>query len=287
MYKFRLAFLLFVIYLTGGLLSKSVHANLMNPCKRDLEYCASEPANQSKIRVAVASNFYAPLKMILSESPNWQRFTLLSAGATGLLYTQIKNGAPFDVFLSADMERPRLLEQQKLAFGRQTYAQGELVLWPAKGSAKAVLGEYPGLLAIANPNLAPYGFAAEQMLSSFNLSESFHKRLLQANNVNQAFQFIATGNAKLGVISKAQLEMAKRSNKYNRQLFASSTSDFNQYIPIPQETYQPIKQQLVGISKTKHPQQVKAFIAWLLSDETQAKLNALGYQTTAGKLTNG
>lgn len=164
--------------------------------------------------VAVAANFVNPMKDIaeLFETGTGHRVRL-SPGSTGKLYAQIINGAPFEVFLAADAERPRLLVEQRLAVdGSQwTYAVGRLVLWSwdsrlMEESDPSVLrdGSY-AFLAIANPKTSPYGRAAVQTLQHLALWDLVASRLVQGENIAQTFQFVVSKNAALGFIATSQV----------------------------------------------------------------------------------
>ena len=166
------------------------------------------------VTVAVASNFAATaavLSRAFTESTGVP--VRISAGSTGKLYAQIINGAPFDVFLAADTERPRLLEQSGLIArgSRRIYATGGLVLWSRDArlegkDCRDVLerGEYDKL-ALANPLTAPYGSAARETLKMTGLWEDAAKHAVYGESIAQTLQFVATGNATLGFIAQAQL----------------------------------------------------------------------------------
>lgn len=169
-------------------------------------------ANADELRVAVASNFAPVLERL---APLFEQVSghllVISPGATGRHYTQIVNGAPFDVFLAADVERPRLLEERGLAVAdsRQVYAQGALVLWSrteqlVDGSADVLFSDTFQRLALANPRLAPYGAAAREVLEMLDLWQALAPRVVQGENINQTLQFVASGNAELGFIARSQ-----------------------------------------------------------------------------------
>ena len=162
------------------------------------------------VTVAVASNF-STVAMELSS-----RFTddtgiqvRISSGSTGKLYAQIVNGAPFDVFLAADAERPQRLERSghAVAGSRFTYAIGALVLWSrdATDCRAALADRDAGRVALANPATAPYGRAAREFLDNEALWEAVSGRVVYGENIAQTLQFVATGNAVLGVIARSQL----------------------------------------------------------------------------------
>ena len=169
------------------------------------------PGHAAEIRLAVASNFTVAAKSLAIEFEKQSEHTIsLSFASTGKLYAQIKNGAPFDVFLSADAERPELLEREGfvVADNRFTYALGQLVMWSSSlenlDANTLSQGNFRNL-AIANPKLAPYGRAAEQVIQNLALTAQLQNQLVFAENVAQAFSFIHTGNADIGFIALSQI----------------------------------------------------------------------------------
>ncbi|MCC8986143.1 MAG: molybdate ABC transporter substrate-binding protein, partial [Candidatus Contendobacter sp.] len=179
-----------------------------------LTLAASGLATQAaEVQVAVAANFTAPMQKIAAEfAKDTGHKALLAFGATGKFYAQIKNGAPFQVFLAADDQTPAKLEAEGDAVpgSRFTYAIGTLVLWSAKPDVVddqgAVLkkGEFKHL-AIANPKTATYGAAAVNVLTKLGLLESIQSRLVTGENITQAYQFIETENAELGFVALSQV----------------------------------------------------------------------------------
>ena len=173
-------------------------------------------ANAATVNVAVAANFIAPaqlLAVIFEKTTGHQ--ARLSFGATGAFYTQIKNGAPFDVLLAADDERPARLEKEgdTVPGSRFTYAIGKLVLWSARPGVVDSQGEVlkdGGFhkLAIANPKLAPYGAAAVQAMTKLGVYDAIQARLVTGEGIGQTYNFIATGNADLGFVALAQIQEA-------------------------------------------------------------------------------
>ena len=170
-------------------------------------------AHADEINVAVAANFSAPIKVIATEFERESGHKLLiSTGSTGKLYTQIHNGAPFQVLLSADAATPVKLEREGLAVAgsRQTYAIGRLALWSAQpgmvDAEGAVLkrGDFDKL-AIANPKLAPYGAAAVEVLRVLGLEQALAPKFVMGENIAQTWQFVATGNAQLGFVAVSQI----------------------------------------------------------------------------------
>ena len=166
------------------------------------------------VLVAVATNFTSCLKeLVVGFEQKTKHHVVVSPGSTGKLYAQITNGAPFDVFLAADVRRPQLLEKEGLAVkgSRFTYAIGRLTLWSAHPSlvngdgAEILLAQPFRYLAIANPKTAPYGAAARQTLEALDLWDKVQPYIVQGENIGQTFQFVASGNAELGFVALSQV----------------------------------------------------------------------------------
>ena len=223
-----------------------------------------QPAFPETLNIAVAANFKVTLeKLVTNEDFKFDHELKISSGSTGSLYTQIVNGAPFNVFLAADMHRPRLLEQGGLVRqgSRKTYAIGQLVLW-APGASSPVTEEYLSLftanLAIANPKTAPYGLAALQLLANLDVSDP---RIITGENVAQAYQFVHTGNAQAGLVSLSQV--------------ISQGIDPFFYWQIPQQYYEPIEQQMVILDAS--PASIE-FTNYLISETARDAITRSGYQ---------
>ena len=229
----------------------------------------SKPAAADEIRVAVASNF-AETAIVLERFFEKQtgHDLVLATGSTGKHYAQIQNGAPIDVFLAADIERPKLLEEkgQAIKGSRFTYAIGSVVLWsPKEGlvdSEAAVLsqGKFRHL-ATANPKLAPYGRAAQEILESHDLLELLDDQIVLGENIAQTFHFIASGNAELGFVSLSQI---KRPGKQIPGSFAK----FDPSI------YDPIEQQAILLTKSAAAQD---FLNFLRGIEGKRIIESYGY----------
>lgn len=227
------------------------------------------PADE--IRVAVATNFRQAMAAAAErfEEESGHKVVLIP-GSTGKHYAQIRNGAPYDAFFAADADKPRRLEEERriVPDSRITYAIGQLVLWSADPDlvdpAGAVLksGGFRHL-AIANPDLAPYGAAARSVLQALCLWEALTPKLVRGKDIGQAFQFVASGNAELGFVARAQLEAPGRE-------FAGSS-----WQP-PQALYPPIEQQAVLL---KDASAGRAFMAFMRGDEARAIVRAHGYDT--------
>ena len=216
-------------------------------------------------RIAVAANFAPALEVLLADLPHREQIDLqIISAATGTLYLQIKHGAPFDLFLSADTTRPELLEQSHLivANSRKTYAFGQIALWSATQpiSDLSELMHYSGKLAIANPDTAPYGMAAQQALTHLSLWSKVSRNLITGININQTFQQVRSQAVPLGIVANSQLVMNDHKG-----------------IIIPASYYQPIAQQLVIIKSSPQVELATQISAFILQASSQQTLQKLGY----------
>lgn len=222
-------------------------------------------------RIAVASNFMAPASLLAQRlASQGEHRVVLVSGVTGRLYAQVVHGAPFDALLAADAERPTRLEREGHAVrgSRFTYAIGRLVLWssdPARVAADgAVLagGDFRHL-AIANPETAPYGRAALETLTSLGLRERLEPRLVRGESIAQAFQFVASGNAELGLVALAQLRGPQGAHG-------------GSYWLVPEQHHAPIVQQAVLLRDSAA---ARAFLDLLRSPESAGLLHEFGYDS--------
>ncbi|MBU0806933.1 MAG: molybdate ABC transporter substrate-binding protein [Gammaproteobacteria bacterium] len=226
-----------------------------------------------QVQVAVAANFTAPLQAIAHAfESDTGHSVLASFGATGQLYAQIRNGAPFEVFFSADERTAAKLEREGLGISgsRFTYAVGSLVLWSAQpgylDGSDAVLKASPFRhLAMANPQAAPYGLAASQVLEALGLSATLKDKLVEGQSITQTHQFIATGNAELGFVALSQVYK-------DGQL--SSGSAWR----VPAELHTPIKQDALILKKGQHNPAALAFTEYLKGEKAAAIIQSYGYQ---------
>ncbi len=231
---------------------------------------------QALLTVAVASNFYYPLTRLLDTSKDWGAHNIrLVSGSSGVLYAQIVNGAPYHVFLSADAMRPQILYESGKGLKPISYAKGRLVLWPADPASSAIenLSQSAGRIAIANPQTAPFGAAALDYLSKIPKYAQLKSRLVYGNNIAQAFQFVDTGNASIGLIAKSMLIQAQAK-------FPDKQAHYAMYIAIDDALYPEILQQAIVLTSPKQDEHAlaAAFMAFLLSTSTQEQLSSLGYQ---------
>jgi molybdate transport system substrate-binding protein len=237
-------------------------------------------AVSAEISVAVASNFRAPMEKIAAQFHAGSGHQLLiSYGASGKLYAHIKQGAPFDVFLSADSDTPRRLaaEGDALEASRFTYATGQLALWSAKAGyvdAHGAVLKTGGFrhLSIANPKTAPYGRAAMQTMQQMGLWEPLQARLVRAENIAQAHQFVASGNAELGFVALSQIiqtTQAKHSGNGN--------GSGGSYWLVPPQFHLPITQQAILLKHGRDKAAARQFLDFLKSPAAQTLIIAHGY----------
>jgi molybdate transport system substrate-binding protein len=225
----------------------------------------------AEARVAVAANFTDAARAL---APQFEKSTghriKISYGSTGKLYAQIENGAPFDVFLAADTQRPEKLLTSGLAVaGSQfIYARGKLVLWSAQDqlfeNGETFLKKTAfKRIAIANPRTAPYGLAAQQVLNHLGIWQNVQARLVRGDSIAQTFQFVATGNAETGFVANSQIKGWQGPQGTAWQ--------------VPAEYYQPINQTAVLLLRGKGKPAAEAFIDYLKSDEARDVIEGLGY----------
>jgi molybdate transport system substrate-binding protein len=230
-------------------------------------------AQAEEVQVAVASNFTAPIQAIASEFEKDTGHKLIAAyGATGQFYTQIKNGAPFEVFLAADDTTPARLESEGDAVkgSRFTYAVGTLALWSAKDNYVDAKGQVLRdntfqHLSIANPKAAPYGLAATQVLDKLGLTGQVKDKIVEGQNITQAYQFVSTGNAELGFVALSQV--------FKDGKLASGSAWI-----VPAELHDPIKQDAVILGKGRDNPAAKALMDYLKGPKAAAIIQTYGYQ---------
>ncbi|NMG67500.1 molybdate ABC transporter substrate-binding protein [Azoarcus indigens] len=231
--------------------------------------CAAHAAD---VQIAVAANFTAPIKEIAAEfEKDTGHKVIASFGPTGGFYTQIKNGAPFEVFFAADDTTPEKLEKEgdTVAGSRWTYAVGKLVLWSATPGYVDDKGEVLKKnefkhLSIGNPKTAPYGLAGIQAMEKLGLAEAIKPKLVEGSNITQAYQFVATGNAELGFVALSQV--------YKDGKITGGSAWI-----VPAELYEPIKQDAVILSKGKDNPAAKALADYLKGPKAIAVIKAYGY----------
>lgn len=229
-------------------------------------------ANAGEVSVAVAANFTAPMKAIAAEfEKDTGHKAQLSFGATGKFYAQIRNGAPFQMLLSADDETPAKLAQEGLAdpASRFTYAIGTLVLWSAQPGYVDAKGDVLkkgqfNKLALANPRLAPYGKAAVEVMTGMGLLESLTPKFVQGENIAQTFQFASTGNAELGFVALSQVMKDGR------------IANGSGWV-VPGKLHAPIRQDAVILASGKGNAAAEALAKYLKGAKAEAIIRAYGY----------
>jgi molybdate transport system substrate-binding protein len=237
-----------------------------------LPQAAAKPCGT--VTVAAASDLTYAMNEIAA---NFEKATgcvvRLSMGSSGNFLTQIENGAPFDVFFSADIEYPRKLESKGLAAPGSTYlyAVGKIVLWTRKDSRVDVGKGFSALrdpavqkIAIANPEHAPYGRAAEEALRQAGVYDAVKDRLVLGENISQAGQFVESGNADAGILA---LSLA----------LAPGLAEKGRYWNVPEQLYAPIQQGVVIVRGSPNPQGARQFLDYIKIPATAALLERYGF----------
>ncbi|MND81360.1 Molybdate-binding periplasmic protein precursor [compost metagenome] len=230
-------------------------------------------AQADEVQVAVAANFTAPIQAIAADFAKDTGHKLVTAfGATGQFYTQIKNGAPFEVFLSADDTTAQKLEAEgdTVKGSRFTYAIGTLALWSAKddyvdGKGDVLKKNQFKHLSIANPKAAPYGLAATQVLDKLQLIEATKAKIVEGQNITQAFQFVSTGNAELGFVALSQIYKDGKVTEGSAWI-------------VPASLHEPIKQDALILNKGKDNPAAKALVDYLKGPKAAALIKSYGYE---------
>jgi molybdate transport system substrate-binding protein len=230
----------------------------------------AQPALAADTKVAVAANFTEPAKEIAAAFEKASGHTVtLSFGSSGTFATQIINGAPYEVFLSADAERPEAIEKggQGVVGSRFTYATGRLVLY----STKPLIAANPTALAkgdfaklsIADPKAAPYGLAAVETLTALKLYDAVKPKLVQGTSITQAYQFVASGAADLGFVALSQV---------------ITVSGGSRWI-VPEKYHSPIAQQAILLKTGADNPAAVAFVRFLKGAKATAIIKRYGYKT--------
>jgi molybdate transport system substrate-binding protein len=232
---------------------------------------AGTPAFADQILVAVAANFVPPFREIAAEFEKTTGHHIrVVSGSSGNFYSQIKNGAPFDVLFSADAERPTLLEDEGLAVkgSRFTYAIGRLALWSPNSNVvngeQALRSDAFKHLAMANPKTAPYGVAAMQTLQKLGVWEKLQSRIVMGENLGQAMGFIESGNAELGFVALSQILDPKVKVKGSRW-------------EVPIDLYDPIVQDVILLERGKDNPGAKSLMAFTGSQRATVIIERYGY----------
>jgi molybdate transport system substrate-binding protein len=234
--------------------------------------CGNAAAGEATI--AVAANFAEVAQELKTDFERRTDDELnLTIGSTGMLYAQIKNGAPFDAMLAADQRRPRLLEEQGDAASgsRFTYAIGRLTLWSPREGVVSEDGKQTlrtarfHKLAIANPELAPYGGAARDTLKALGLYDALRAKIVMGANIGQAFAMVSTGNADLGFVALSYVLSPRNEHPGSRW-------------DVPQALYEPIRQDAILTRRGSDNSAAKAFLAYLRSVPAVEVIEHFGYR---------
>lgn len=233
----------------------------------------AQPARAAEVLVAVAANFAEVVEKL---RPGFEAATghrlVATTGSTGKLYAQIRAGAPFQVLLAADAKTPALLEQQgaAVAGSRFTYAVGRVALWSrtpglvaADGAATLRAGHFRHL-AIANPDLAPYGVAAREVLQATGTWDALRGKLVMGQNIGQAHSLVASGAAELGFVALSAVRAPGRATEGSLWV-------------VPATLHAPLQQDAVLLRAGAANAGARAWLAWLRSPAARALIEAHGY----------
>ena len=238
-----------------------------------LSLIVSTLTSATEVKVAVAANFAQTIKEISTvfEKDTGHKLAI-TQGSTGKLYAQISQGAPFEVFLSADDETPeKLVTEGKAITGtRFTYAIGRLALWSPKPDlvdegGQVLKTDKFRFLAIANARVAPYGRAAVQVMQKLGVLASIEPRVVQGESITQTFQFVSTGNAQLGFVALSQITE-------NGKIKSGSA-----WI-VPENMHEQLRQDAVLLNPGKDSAAASALLNFLKSDKAKKIIAAHGYQ---------
>jgi molybdate transport system substrate-binding protein len=231
----------------------------------------NESSCADEISVAVASNFaYTPRLLSADFEEQTGHKLRISSASTGKLYTQIEHGAPFDVFLSADEKRPELLVAENKAepSSEYVYARGRIVLlsnlMPTTSCQDVLTSTELKHLSIANPEIAPYGVAAKQVMEKLELWAGLQSRLVKGENIAQTLQFVTSKNAQAGFVAESMLHMGV-------EIDSACIWD------IPTVMYSPIKQKMVILSKAKDNVATQEFFRYIKTPHAKEIIRSTGY----------
>ncbi len=230
-------------------------------------------AHAAEVKVAVAANFAQPMKEIAAEfEKDSGHKVAITQGATGKFYAQISNGAPFEVFLSADDETPaKLVKEGKAVSGQQfTYAIGRLILWSPddklvdQGGGVLKTDKFK-FMSIANAKVAPYGRAAVQTMQKLGVLTTIEPRVVQGESISQTHQFVTSGNAQLGFIALSQVWESGKLKSGSGWI-------------VPEAMHEELKQDAVLLNPGKDSAAAGALLAYLKSDKAKKIIERYGYK---------
>jgi molybdate transport system substrate-binding protein len=230
------------------------------------------PVYAAEVSVAVAANFAAPMQKIAQAfEQDTGHKAVLSFGSTGMLYAQIRNGAPYQILLSADDETPNKLEKEGLgvAGSRFTYATGRLVLWSKQPGFVDDKGEVLRTgkferIAMANPKLAPYGAAAMETIKKLVLLPALQAKIVQGDNISQTYQFVATENAQLGFVALSQVFVDGKMAQGSAWI-------------VPASAHTPIQQDAILLMKGQDSAAAATLMQYLRAERAKSLLRSYGY----------
>lgn len=242
-----------------------------------LAFC-SLAASADEILVAVASNFIKPMQAISQQfTDKTGHKVTLSFGSSGKLMAQIRHGAPFDLFLSADKDKVSHLLDKGLAIAGTEfiYAQGRLVLWSNKAnfvddSGEILKSDKFRYIALADAKLAPYGKAAQQVIDTMNIDKQLKPRVVKGENISQTYQFVRTGNAELGFVALSQVQQHTSKLKGSQWL-------------IPSHYHHTIDQYAVTLNRARNNDVAAEFSRFLKQENSLALIRSFGYDIPAPK----
>jgi len=231
-------------------------------------------AQQPQLNIAAASDLKFAMTELASAYEKQSGIKVnLTFGSSGNFFAQIQNGAPFDIFFSADSVYPRKLNEAGLVLpnSADSYAVGKLVLWspansglrPEESGWQSLLDSTVQKIAIANPDHAPYGRAAVEALKSASLYEKIKSKLVFGENISQAAQFVQSGSAQIGILAESLIHSPG---------FVSGRS-----WTIPQDQYTPLLQSFVALKSSSHKDAALAFLAYVKSPAAQTILEKYGF----------
>jgi molybdate transport system substrate-binding protein len=222
------------------------------------------------LRLAVASNFISPIKQLATKFERETGHSLqLSFGSSGKFFAQIKNNAPYDIFLSADLPNPQILIKEQLALPDSLiiYAKGQLALWSINPLPEIPLKDAilrAKRIAIANPKLAPYGKAAKESLRNLSIWDDVKNKIVQGENIGQTYQFVYSQNAEIGFVALSQVFAGQKKGHF---------------ISVPNELHGKINQAAVILTRTHNTELAKTFMAFIMRADVQEEILQFGYST--------
>ena len=233
---------------------------------------ATPSYSQNKIRIAAASDLKFALDSVAAVfKKNNSGAVDITYGSSGKFFEQLSNGAPFDIFFSADISYPTQLKEKKLTISEvYPYGKGQVVLWskkfnPEKDGMNTLLQSSIKKIAIANPAHAPYGKRAEEALVHYKLLESVKEKLVYGENISQTAQFITTGAADIGIVALS-LALSPNMKKEN-----------GNYFLIPESSHQPLVQGVVIMRQAEENDLAKKFLEFVKGDTAMAILQHFGF----------